>query len=55
MGFDDREIVALSGAHTLGRCHKVRSGFDGPWTSNPLKFDGEYFRNLMAKDWVPRV
>ena len=54
MGFDDREIVALSGAHTLGRCHKVRSGFDGPWTSNPLKFDGEYFRNLMTKDWVPR-
>ena len=45
MGFDDREIVALSGAHTLGRCHKVRSGFDGPWTSNPLKFDAEYFRN----------
>lgn len=21
MGFNDREIVALSGAHTLGRCH----------------------------------
>lgn len=41
MGFDDREIVALSGAHTLGRCHLSRSGFDGPWTSNPLKFDNE--------------
>ena len=23
MGFDDKEIVCLSGAHTLGRCHKV--------------------------------
>lgn len=21
MGFDDQEIVALSGAHALGRCH----------------------------------
>lgn len=21
MGFNDREIVALSGGHTLGRCH----------------------------------
>ena len=39
MGFNDRDIVALSGAHTLGRCHLQRSGFDGPWTRNPLKFD----------------
>jgi len=54
MGFDDREIVALSGAHTLGRCHLVRSGFDGPWTSNPLSFDNEYFRNLMHKEWRER-
>mmetsp|Transcript_33862 Transcript_33862/g.101982 ORF Transcript_33862/g.101982 Transcript_33862/m.101982 type:complete len:728 (-) Transcript_33862:124-2307(-) len=54
MGFDDKEIVALSGAHTLGRCHKTRSGFDGPWTSKPLVFDNEYFVNLMNKDWVPR-
>ena len=23
MGFNDQEIVALSGAHTLGRCHQV--------------------------------
>ena len=27
MGFDDKEIVALSGAHTLGRAFKNRSGF----------------------------
>ena len=26
MGFNDREIVALSGAHTVGRAHKDRSG-----------------------------
>jgi peroxiredoxin len=29
MGFSDQEIVALSGAHNLGRCHEDRSGFDG--------------------------
>jgi cytochrome c peroxidase len=29
MGFNDQEIVALSGAHALGRCHTDRSGFDG--------------------------
>lgn len=26
MGFNDQEIVALSGAHTLGRAFKERSG-----------------------------
>lgn len=24
MGFDDREIVCLAGAHAVGRCHEVR-------------------------------
>ena len=54
MGFDDRDIVALSGAHTVGRCHKVRSGYDGAWTRKPLKFDNEYFVNLMNLEWKPR-
>jgi cytochrome c peroxidase len=30
MGFDDREIVALSGAHALGRAHTNRTGYEGP-------------------------
>merc|ERR1712063_88035 len=51
MGFNDQEIVCLSGAHTLGRCHKVRSGFDGPWTRNPLKFDNQYFKHLLHMKW----
>lgn len=54
MGFNDQEIVALSGAHTLGSCHRVRSGFDGQWTSKPLAFDNEYFVNLITKQWRPR-
>jgi hypothetical protein len=51
MGFDDREIVALSGAHTVGRCHLARSGYDGPWTRTPLQFNNEYFRNLIDLEW----
>jgi L-ascorbate peroxidase len=48
MGFDDREIVALSGAHTLGRAHPDRSGFDGAWTEEPLKFSNDYFALLVG-------
>ncbi|KAJ4849207.1 L-ascorbate peroxidase 2, cytosolic [Turnera subulata] len=48
MGLSDKDIVALSGGHTLGRCHKERSGFEGPWTSNPLIFDNSYFKELLG-------
>mmetsp|Transcript_12727 Transcript_12727/g.39847 ORF Transcript_12727/g.39847 Transcript_12727/m.39847 type:complete len:406 (-) Transcript_12727:120-1337(-) len=54
-GFDDRAIVALSGAHTVGRCHADRSGFDGPWTESPLKFDNSYFKELLAKQYAPET
>lgn len=54
MGFNDQEIVALIGAHTLGACHRSRSGFEGPWTRNPYKFDNGFFKNLLFMEWVPR-
>ncbi|PSS12097.1 L-ascorbate peroxidase 3, peroxisomal like [Actinidia chinensis var. chinensis] len=47
MGLSDKDIVALSGGHTLGRAHAERSGFDGPWTQEPLKFDNSYFVELL--------
>jgi len=55
MGFNDQEIVALLGAHSLGRCHSDRSGFDGPWTNSPTTFSNEYYRVLLEEKWVPRV
>ncbi|KAL8709087.1 MAG: hypothetical protein Q9220_006108 [cf. Caloplaca sp. 1 TL-2023] len=51
MGFDDREIVALSGAHALGRCHTDRSGFDGPWSFSPTVVSNDYFRLLLGEKW----
>lgn len=55
MGFNDREIVALSGAHALGRCHPNFSGYDGPWTPNPNLFSGSvYFKLLKNVPWKER-
>ncbi|GJN38468.1 hypothetical protein PR202_gb27509 [Eleusine coracana subsp. coracana] len=50
MGLSDKDIVALSGGHTLGRARPERSGFDGAWTKDPLKFDNSYFLELLKGD-----
>ncbi len=39
-GFTDRDIVALSGGHTLGRVRAT-----GPFTARPNKFHNEYVRS----------
>mmetsp|Transcript_14904 Transcript_14904/g.25478 ORF Transcript_14904/g.25478 Transcript_14904/m.25478 type:complete len:350 (+) Transcript_14904:69-1118(+) len=52
MGFTDQEIVALSGAHAVGRCHTDRSGWDGIWTLTPIQFTNDYFENLSEKKWT---
>ncbi|CAH7670654.1 cytochrome c peroxidase, partial [Phakopsora pachyrhizi] len=54
MGFNDQEIVALSGAHALGRCHPDRSGFVGPWTFSPTTFTNDYFKLLFDEKWQPK-
>ncbi|KAI9797002.1 MAG: heme peroxidase [Piccolia ochrophora] len=51
MGFNDQEIVALSGAHALGRCHTDRSGFDGPWTFSPTVVTNDYYKLLLDEKW----
>ncbi|KAI8619750.1 heme peroxidase [Chytriomyces sp. MP71] len=54
MGFNDRDIVALSGAHTLGRCHADRSGYVGPWTNTPTRFSNQYFKLLAKEKWTKK-
>jgi len=54
MGFNDREIVALAGAHSVGRCHTNASGFWGPWTNAETTFSNEYFRLLLEEKWTPK-
>ncbi|CAK0869858.1 unnamed protein product, partial [Prorocentrum cordatum] len=54
-GFQDRDIVALSGAHAVGRCHLDRSGFDGAWTADPSRFDNSYFKALVEKSFSPET
>lgn len=54
MGFNDQEIVALSGAHNLGRCHADRSGFEGKWVPNPTRFSNQFYRMLLKMKWEPR-
>lgn len=50
MGFNDKEIVAISGAHTLGGVRFVIPGSTAPlkpFTNNPLVFDNSYFKLLL--------
>lgn len=42
-GFDDTDIVALSGAHTLGI-----STYDGPFVAEPNKFKNEYVLRVLS-------
>lgn len=52
MGFNDQEIVALMGAHNLGRTHANRSGFDGPWVENPIRFSNQFYKLLLHERWT---
>ncbi|KAJ4422753.1 hypothetical protein N0V82_002532 [Gnomoniopsis sp. IMI 355080] len=55
MGFNDREIVALCGAHNLGRCHTANSGFEGKWVNNPTRFSNQYYRLLVSEPWEEKT
>jgi catalase (peroxidase I) len=55
MGFNAQETVALIGAHCVGRAHKERSGYEGPWTNTPIMFANTYYKLLTEKRWIPKI
>lgn len=55
MGFNDQEIVALSGAHSLGRAHANASGYDGAWTPVPTKFNNMFYKLLLNDKWEKTI
>ena len=55
MGFNDQEIVALAGAHALGRCHPGASGYIGPWSPTPTTFNNAYYTLLLNVKWEPDI
>ena len=57
MGLDDAEIVALSGAHTIGRAFKARSGVTdfGYGAKNGTKFTGCPFMGTKMEERWRRV
>lgn len=52
MNFNDREVVALMGGHSLGRTHLKNSGYDGPWGAASNNFTNEFYMNLLNEEWT---
>ena len=55
--YHSQAIVALSGAHAVGRCHTDRSGYWGPWTYSETTFSNDYFKKLVdpSQSWSPKT
>merc|ERR1711902_316616 len=45
-------VVLNGGGHSIGQCHHFRSGFSGPWTSNPSEVDNGFFVALLEREWL---
>jgi len=54
--FSTQEVIALMGAHTLGRNWPINSGHRGPWVSfNNIVFTNQYYKNMLNKDLKYKV
>lgn len=52
LGFTHRQVVALIGAHVLGRAAKENSGYEGKWVKKNDMFTNDYFIDMLHVPWV---
>jgi hypothetical protein len=52
MGMSMKEVVAILGAHSVGRCEFANSGFDGGWTASQSSFSNSYFQTFGTSAWT---
>jgi hypothetical protein len=55
LGFTKREIVALMGAHSIGRAEVRNSGYEGVWlhdTALRYLHGSRYYRGLLRRRWT---
>jgi hypothetical protein len=52
VGMTPRQLVAIMGAHTLGRARGIESGFDGSWSGFSSSFSIAYYWQLIAVFWT---
>ncbi len=50
-GIEDQGFGWINSFGTGAGPHAITSGLEGAWTSNPTKWDNDYFENLFSYDW----
>ena len=53
LGLTQREMVALMGAHSLGRAELANTGYNGAWDRSSGVLDGQqYYNDLVTQPWT---
>merc|ERR1711998_473489 len=57
MGFNAKQVVALMGAHSIGKLEKANSGYTGVWETSltPSVLDCTYYRGIITVPWNRRT
>ena len=50
-GIEDQGFGWINTFHTGAGPHAITSGLEGAWTTDPIKWDNNYFDNLFNYDW----